>query len=240
MLATRLRAPLALVAFVCAIAVPTAWADDSAEFCLPVPYRSQADGTVWAASNCGPTAIAMVLEAYGFDIPTLKLRQRANQLLGISNPSTGTRIQDLARIVGEYGLSVTGPYEGNRFRRWTLDEVQQEVHDGKPVVAQVYFPLLPNHRENPVATDHYIVIVGTYDGGFIFNDPSDRDQPGYRQKMTADEFTRAWGRSQYPFAGFSVGPGKDGHSLEQPPPSPEANDAGAAQAERARTAPPPQ
>ncbi len=98
MLAMHLRAPLAFVALACALAVSTASADESAEFCLPVPYRSQADGTVWAASNCGPTAIAMVLEAYGLDVPTTKLRQRANQLLGISDPSTGTRIQDLARI----------------------------------------------------------------------------------------------------------------------------------------------
>lgn len=209
----RLRAPLALAALVSAIAVSTALADVPAEAVLPVPYRSQADGSIWAGSNCGPTAIAMVLEAYGTKVPTKKLRDRANQLLGIADPNTGTRVQDLARVVQEHGLSVTGPYEGNWFRRWTLGEARAELQSGRPMVIQVYYPLLPNHRNNPVVTDHYIVLVGTSGEDFIFNDSADRDSPGYRQRMTAEELTLAWKASQFPFAGFSIGLGSMGQPL---------------------------
>ncbi len=220
----RLRAPLAFAALVSMLATSTAFADVSSDMILPVPHRTQADGSIWAASNCGPTAISMVLEAYGLKLPTSTLRNRANQLLGIADPNTGTRVQDLARIVQEYGLSVIGPFDGNRIKRWTLEEARTELQAGRPMVIQVYYPLLPNHRKNPVATDHYIVLVGLSEDGFIFNDSADRDSPGFRQKITAEELTRAWKASQFPFAGFAVGPGGQGQPLL--PSISTANDAG--------------
>jgi len=200
-----------LVAF--AITPVIAWADVSQDsVLLPVPERSQVDGTVWASSNCGPASIAMVLETFGQDVPTSVLRKGADQLLGMSDPSTGTRIQDLAQVVKERGLSVSGPYSGGKLRAWSLDDVRTELRAGRPVVAEVYFPLLPNHRNNPVPTDHYIVIVG-YDGDdFLFNDPADSAAPGYQQRMSSRQFMKAWGASDFPFAAFSAGP-------PQPPPA---------------------
>ncbi|GEM_PF-5563105 len=211
----RLRAPLTLAALVCALVVSTASASESVDTTLTVPQRTQMDGSIWAASNCGPSAIGMVLEAYGLKIPTKKLRDRANQLLGISDPSTGTRVQDLAKVVQEQGLTVSGPYNGSKIRKWTLDEARAELQSGHPMVIQVYYPKLPNHKKNPVVTDHYVVLVGTSGDGFIFNDSSDKDNPGYQQRMTAEELTAAWKASNVPFAGFSVGPGSVGQSLIQ-------------------------
>ena len=224
MIIRRLRAPLALAALASMLATSTALASAPSDVTLPVPHRTQADGSVWAGSNCGPAAIGMVLEAYGVKVPNGALRNRANQLLGIADPNTGTRVQDLARIVQEHGLSVTGPFEGNRFKRWTLEEVRAELESGRPLVIQVYYPLLPNHRKNPIATDHYVLLVGLSGDGFIFNDSADRDNPGFRQKITADELTKAWRASQYPFAGFSVGSGNKGQPLL--PSSSDANDVG--------------
>ncbi len=214
--------PLALLAVLAALTVSVARADGEPDLVLDVPYRSQLDGTVWASSNCGPTAIAMVLAAYGDDVPTQALRDRANQLLGIADPSTGTRLQDLARVVAERGLSTVGPYDGQRMRRWSLDDVRQEIRRGHPVIPQVYYPLLPNHRANPVDTDHYIVVVGLSGDDFIFNDSVDRYGPGYRVTMTADEFARAWGASSVPFGAFAVGPGASDRSLLPPTPTPTA------------------
>src|SRR5262249_57309265 len=37
---------------------------------LKVPYLSQLDGSPWAAANCGPTAVAMLLEAHGLRVTT--------------------------------------------------------------------------------------------------------------------------------------------------------------------------
>ena len=70
---------------------PLGTASAAGETVLPVPFRSQFDGTEWGSSNCGPTSIAMVLQAYNVDVPTQTLRNRANRLLGIADPSTGTR-----------------------------------------------------------------------------------------------------------------------------------------------------
>jgi uncharacterized protein YvpB len=210
---------MALATVVAAIGVTTAWAAPDGVV-LPVPYRSQLDGTVWAESNCGPTSIGMVLQAFGQDIPTQTLRDRADQLLGISDPNTGTRIQDLAEVVRGYGLSVSGPYSTpGSFRRWTPDDVRAQLQAGHPVVAQTYYPLLPNHMNNPVPTDHYIVIVGFSGDSFIFNDPAAGFNTGYHQTMTTSQFLRAWGASNVPFGAFSVGPGDDGPPL-LPPPTP--------------------
>ena len=41
---------------------------------LPVPYRSQLDGSAYAQANCGPTALAMVLAYYGIDDSLWSLR----------------------------------------------------------------------------------------------------------------------------------------------------------------------
>jgi hypothetical protein len=225
MVMRRLRAPLALAALISILATSTTWANGPSEMVLPVPHRTQSDGSIWASSNCGPAAIAMVLESFGLNVSTSKLRNRANQLLGIADPNSGTRVQDLARIVQEHGLSVKRPFEGGRVKRWTLEEVRTELQFGRPMVIQVYYPLLPNHRKNPIATDHYIVLVGLSGDEFIFNDSADRDSPGFQQKITAEELTNAWKASQFPFAGFSVGSGGQGQPLL--PPAPEARDAGA-------------
>ena len=200
---------------------------------LDVPYRRQHDGTAWGPTNCGPAAISMVLEAYGHVVPNRDLRLLANDLLGLHDPSTGTRIQDLARIVRTYGLETLGPLEGNRFRRWTVDQVLQEVLRGWPVVAQVSYADLPNHRYDPTPVDHYIVLVGVAGDDVIFNDPITYDNLTYRrlmdpeeyrewaaryargnrQRMSREAFERAWRRSDFPYAAFSVGPGSTGQAL---------------------------
>jgi hypothetical protein len=216
----RIRALSALFVLGVAVVATPVWAAESGDLLLPVPQRSQADGTVWASSNCGPAAISEVLEAFGQKLPTSVLRDRANQLLGIADPNTGTRVQDLAQVVREHGLTVTGPNTGKQFLRWSLDDTRAEIQSGHPVVAQVYYPLLPNHSKNRISTDHYIVIVGTSGDDFVFNDSADRDAPGYRQPITAAQLTRAWGASQQPFGGFSVAPGDGGPTLLPPTPTP--------------------
>lgn len=200
--------PLAIAALLAAVAITTATAfaePSQDQVLLPVPERSQVDGTVWESSNCGPASIAMVLETFGQDVPNSVLRQGADQLLGWSNPSIGTRIQDLAGVVQQRGLVVNGPYSVGSLRHWSLDDVKSELSAGRPVVAEVYFALLPNHRYNPVPTDHYIVIVGYEGDNFLFNDPADSKSPGYRQVMSSGQFLTAWGASVFPFAAFSAG-----------------------------------
>ena len=190
------------------------------ELVLPVPFRSQLDGTVWARSNCGPTSIAMVLAAFGENVPTQALRDRANQLLGVADPAGGTRLQDLALVVQEHRLSVSGLAAGNQTRRWTLDELREQIRLGHPVVIQVYYPLLPNHRSRPVDTDHFVPVIGVKGIDFVFNDSADQGEAGQQVEISAAELTKAWGASDVPFGAFAVGPGNIGASLLPPTPVP--------------------
>lgn len=212
----RLRLLAALVAALAAMSISTALAAPDGVL-LPVPYRSQLDGSAWAGSNCGPASIAMVMQGFGLDVPTQTLRNEANRLLGIADPKTGTRIQDLALVLRQHGLEVTGPYSSSgQFRRWTPDDLRNELAAGHPVVVQTYYPLLPNHMDRPVLTDHYIVIVGFSGDSFIYNDPANGWGPGYRLSMTTAQLMRAWGASNVPFGAFSVAPGNAGHPLLPP------------------------
>lgn len=217
----RLRLLCAVAAALAALGLSVARAAGPEETILPVPHRSQVDGTIWSGSNCGPASLAMVLEAFGDRVSNVSLRERANQLLGVSSPRTGTKIEHLARITSERGLAVIGPMQGKEYRRWTIDEARAEIRDGRPLLVQVWLPLLPNHKRNPVPTDHYIVLVGAAGDGFVYNDPADSRGPGFRQKMTEEQLARAWRSSGAPYAAFSVGPGAAGAPLLTPPPAPE-------------------
>lgn len=194
---------------------------------LDVPYRSQFDGTAWGSSNCGPASLGMVLSAFGVGAPPMELRRRADELLGFADPEQGTRLQDLARIATEHGLTVTGPYDTARgrpqaFRRWTIGEARAEVLAGHPLVIEIYYPLLSNHRANPVDTDHYLVLVGLDGDGFVFNDPANKPNPGYRVRVGPAELTPAWANSDFPYGGFSVGPGAGTRRLQAYPAEKEA------------------
>lgn len=197
----------------------TVRANEPTAVVLDVPFRSQFDGTPWGSSNCGPAALAMVLSAFGVRQPVMSLRARADQLLGFADPEQGTRLQDLARIATESGLTVTGPYDSApkgkpTFRRWTLDDTRAQLQRGRPLVIETYYPLLPNHMTKPVDTDHCIVLVGLEGQDFVFNDPANNLWPGFRVHISAAALTRAWGNSDFPFGGFAVGPGPDTRVLQ--------------------------
>lgn len=241
----RFRALCALAAALAALCLSLAQAAGPDDVLLPVPQRSQIDGTVWGPSDCGPASLAMVLEAFGDRVPVVDLRKRANALLGVSSPDTGTKIEHLAKIAEEHGLIVAGPMDGKNYRRWTVEQVRAEVRAGHPVVVQVYFPMLPNQRKNPVDTDHFVVLVGTDGTDFIFNDPADTKLSGYHQRMTEAELTKAWSWSGAPYAAFSAAPGGAGRSLlptpvptPAPAPAPADGPAGLAPAQPQATAAP--
>jgi uncharacterized protein YvpB len=213
---SRIRAALALGMLLSSLTVSTVAASEPQnDVVLPVPIISQYDGTVWGPSNCGPAASAMVLESFNRIVPKEELRKRANQLLGIASPDTGTRIQDLAQTVEEFGLTVNGPYDGKEIRKWTLEELRQEIREGRPVVVQTRLRLLPNHLGVNTTADHYVAIVGLEGDGFLYNDSAFKNGTGETLTMSSAELSRAWGGSKFPFAAFSVGP----EESEKAPPS---------------------
>ena len=214
-----LSALLALLVGLALIPPATAGAAETSDFALVVPYRSQFDGTAYAGSNCGPTAIAMVLEAYGRDLPTQQLRDEADRLLGVYDPSNGTRMEDLATIVSRFGLTTSGLDSAGISQRWTVPEVREELRAGRPVVVLTYYPLLPNHPKGG-AISHYIVLVGLAGDNFLYNDSATRVRGlGYNVQITPAQLERAMAASSVPYSAFSVGPGPNDTPLPRSTPT---------------------
>jgi uncharacterized protein YvpB len=186
---------------------------------LPVPYRSQLDGNPYELANCGPASIAMVLAAYGQDVPTMDVRKLVNKLQGTEGMyDTGTLIQNIQVVAQRYGLKPSGLYGGTpkSFHRWTLDEVRQSIDAGRPVIPQVWYRGLPGREQKAYDGDHYVVLTGYVGDEFIYNDPIDKDGAGFARRMSAAQVDKAWRSSDFPYAGVAIGGPTDRPSLRQP------------------------
>lgn len=186
---------------------------------LAVPYRSQLDGTPYASANCGPASVAMVLAAFGIERQTHDLRLRANRLQGTWGYDDGIAIEHLATIVHEHGLKAYGLWNGEAFRRWTLEDARAELRAGRPVIPQVWYRALPGRWNSRYQYDHYIVLVGIVGEDFLYHDPIDHDQPGAYRRISAEQLTKAWRSSDVPWGAFAVGP--EGESPLHPRPTPQ-------------------
>jgi len=176
------------------------------EIWLRVPYRSQLDGSAYAAANCGPTSVAMVLDAHGIQVPLSEVRRRVMAIQHTPNcDECGSFIESLAGAVEQYGLKASGLQDDDgKLRRWSLDDVRAALRAGHPVVPQVKYRQLPGREDSPYSGDHYIVVTGILGDSFLYNDPID-DGPGYGRMIRGEQLRRAMGASDFPFAAFASG-----------------------------------
>jgi uncharacterized protein YvpB len=195
---------------------------------LDVPIRSQFDGSEYQASNCGPTSMAMVLDSFGVDVATSKLRNLANLLQGTYDPETGIALDYLAAIASEAGLRPLGLRAGGpAYRRWSVADVRNEVRRGHPVVTLVKMRELPDHAVSRSETDHYVVVVGLDGDGLLINDPALPGEQGFRRPIAPAQLERAWDSSSIPRQAIAVAAGdgvpelnfKDPLGAAAPPPS---------------------
>lgn len=161
-----------------AISVPEASAPVAVEvaapptsFKIPVPFRTQLDGAVFQEANCGPAALAMVLQAFGMVQNNADLRWRSHTHQGTLHEDTGTALQFLARVGRDFGLNPIGLYEGKRFHQWSVSEIREQVAAGRPVIPLAHYRLLPGHETSMYDWDHYIVIYGVDGDRFLYHDP---------------------------------------------------------------------
>ena len=179
------------------------------EVWLTVPYRTQLDGSSYAEANCGPTSVAMALEAIGKRDTLESLRTSALQLQDMNAcDDCGTFIQHLASVAEMRGARTYGLRdEPESFHRWTLDEIRQQVRQDRAVIPQVKFRLLPGRSRSQYWGDHYIVIAGLAGNDFIYNDPIDSDGRGYGRLISAEalEQAMAGANGQFARAAFAVG-----------------------------------
>lgn len=179
------------------------------EVWLKVPYRTQLDGSSYAAANCGPTSIGMALDMIGKRDSSESLRVATLQRQNITRcDDCGTFIQDLASVAEARGGATYGLRDGPEvFHRWTLDEIRQQLRLERVVIPQVKFRLLPGRSESDYYGDHYIVIVGIAGNNFIYNDSIDSDGRGYGRLISPEALERAMAGATGQFArtAFAVG-----------------------------------
>jgi Peptidase_C39 like family len=187
----------------------TALLTSSPELWLNVPYRTQLDGSSYADANCGPTSVAMALDAIGKRDTLESLRAAALQLQDLDGcDHCGTYIQHLASVAETRGAATYGLRDDPRsFHRWTLDEIRQQLRQERVVIPQVKFRLLPGRSKAHYWGDHYIVIVGLAGHNFIYNDPVDSDGRGYGRLISPEALEQAMvgANGDFARAAFAVG-----------------------------------
>ena len=170
---------------------------------LAVPYRTQLDGSLSAASNCGPTSIAMAMEAFGISLSTAQARSLATRYMGIYSPWTGTTLEALRHVAQSHGLEGLDLYEGGRYKRWSLEDVRRHLRAGHPVIPQLRYRLMPGREWFGVTFDHYVVLTGLDGDDFVYNDPATIGGRG-QNVMTAKQLQRAWMGSDHPGAAVAI------------------------------------
>lgn len=97
-------------------------------------------------------------------------------------------------------------YNGDQLRRWSVDDVRAQVRAGHPVIAQVYYARLPGRERVVNGPDHYIVITGVVDDGFLYNDSIDSDGVGWDRVISGDRLYAAMDASdrRFRYAAFAA------------------------------------
>ncbi|MBI3968976.1 MAG: C39 family peptidase [Chloroflexi bacterium] len=186
---------------------------DGDDVWLSVPFRTQVDADPWARANCGPASLAMVLDGYGVSTSTGDLRTLSNSFQGLYSYDQGIGLDALGKIAEIAGLRTVGPYrEGGRgYAAWSLDDIRNQVRQGRPVITLTKYYTLPGHGNANTDTDHWIVITGTRGEDFIYNDAAYSGTNGYGMLISPGGLLRAWQSSSIPHhaAAFALGPGGD-------------------------------
>jgi uncharacterized protein YvpB len=186
---------------------------------LEVPPRTQFDGTPYQSSNCGPTAMAMVLEAFGLKVDAFKLRNYVNNITGDRSVENGVALDYLAYIASEAGLQPAGLRAPGGYRRWTVPEIREEVRHGHPVITLVKLRELPDHNGSWSQVDHYVVVVGMDGENLLINDPASAIEGGYRRPLAPAQLERAWAASSIPGQALAVAGGAGVPELNLPDPA---------------------
>ena len=152
----------------------------------------------------------MVLLAYGIDASNAELRAEANDLQGSSGFSDGVALDHLATMGRERGLLTEGLRMPNGdYSVWNADRVLRQIGAGNPVITLVHYRSLPGNDRETTDSDHYIVVVGAFAGGFLYNDPAFVGSEGAQRLIARSEHERAWADSVVPGQAVAFAPGAD-------------------------------
>lgn len=162
---------------------------------LTAPYHSQFDGSAYAQTNCGPTALSMALGALRLDVDQITLRHLANTEMGTSNPHSGTTWDALAHAAQASGAKVSGLRQDRSpsLRSWSIDDLKTELTQGHPVILLVHYQDLPGNAQSRFTGDHFIVGLGfDRSGNLVYNDPAFSNGAGAGRTISPGDLNRAW------------------------------------------------
>lgn len=159
---------------------------------LTVPYKSQFDPDAGQSRNdCGPTCLAMLLNALGLAATTDAVFQRTGAVA-----DGYVSMAQLMRVGESYGA----PLE---FRRdWTLGELHARINLARPVIALVHYAAF-SELEPGVSTQslfkgpHFVLVVGYDDEHVVVHDPlwmGARREEGAYKRWPIAVWDEAWGR----------------------------------------------
>jgi hypothetical protein len=174
---------------------PTATATPLPNHYIWVPWRSQYDGTNYAAANCGPACLSMAMSYYGEWWSTKGVRKSTNDISGVIGIDEGTDWPSLSLAAKNRGFTLIGLYDdGPGYHKWTIDELSKQIEQEHPVILLVRYRDLLDHENSTYYGDHYIVFLGTMaDGRVVYHDPAfQNEKEGAYKIMGQKEFIKAW------------------------------------------------
>jgi hypothetical protein len=167
---------------------------------LGVPHRTQFDDSLYGPTNCGPTSLGMVFEAYGLNgYPTDAIRGEVNRISGDFSPNNGTSLAAISLVAQRAGLHPMGLYQRpGSYKRWTIDDVYAHLKEGRPIITLTRYADLPGNSYYGSDINHYIVLSGLSGDQIIYNDAAYSQGRGRGLLISPDALQRAWANSNMP------------------------------------------
>lgn len=157
---------------------------------LSVAYKSQYDPDAMASRNdCGPTCLAMLLNALGISATTDAVFRRTG-----ARPEGYVSMAQLMRVGESYGA----PLE---FRKSCgLDQLRAWLDLARPLIALVHYAAFSELQpgvstQNPFKGPHFVLVVGYDERSVVVHDPlwtGDRRGEGAFRRWTNTVWQQAW------------------------------------------------
>jgi hypothetical protein len=185
---------------------------------LGVPHRTQFDDSLYGPTNCGPTSLGMVFEAYGLKTyPTDAIRGEVNRISGDFSPNNGTSLGAIAVVAQRAGLHPMDLYQRpGSYKRWTIEDVRAHLKEGRPIITLTRYADLPGNSYYGSDINHYIVLSGLSGDQIIYNDSAYSQGRGRGLLISPEALQRAWANSNMPGHSMAFALNASGEGLLSP------------------------
>lgn len=160
---------------------------------LNVPYRSQiptkpgADGS-YGVGDCGPTVLLSILDTQRIPATIDEIGKRMGKPVGY----TSSQLRELQTVAGEYDVDLGWHKFTKADKSLDWGAVEVKIANRTPIIALVWYPLLPLRYDLKYSYGHYVLILGTTENQVVYHDPYWKGEAGANLKAGKNEFAKAW------------------------------------------------